>query len=119
MIDMKEEVIELNKWIDELHPWCPAQLSYYFEDHSNGRWCISLRWDGPFPEDPWSAELLRCDENWEVIPDSPDNVNLLEEKNHVPGTVKGYYYDEEYPYLMVRALEIVREMKPELKDQLK
>lgn len=43
MIDMKEEVIELNKWIDELHPWCPAQLSYYFEDHSNGRWCISLR----------------------------------------------------------------------------
>lgn len=42
----------------------------------------------------------------------------LEEKAHTPGTVKGYYYDEEYPFLMERVLEIVREIKPELKDQL-
>ena len=68
--------------------------------------------------EPWSAELDRCDENWEHIPDSPDYVNLLEEKDHTPGTVKGYYYDDEYPFLMERVLEIVREMKPELKDQL-
>ena len=62
--------------------------------------------------------MLRCDKNWENIPDSPDNVNLLKEKDLVPGIVKGYYYDEEYPFLMERMLEIVREMKPELKDQL-
>lgn len=110
--------MELNKWILELEPWCPAQIFYYFNDANGGNWVIYLRWDGHLGNEPWSAELLRCDENWEVIPDSPDNVNLLEEKNHVPGTVKGYYYDEEYPYLMVRALEIVREMKPELEDQL-
>ena len=56
--------------------------------------------------------------NWKDIPDSSDNVNLLEEMDHTPGTIKGYYYDEEYPFLMERVLEIVREMKPELKDLL-
>ena len=50
--------------------------------------------------------------------DSPDTVDLLKEKEHTPGTVIGYYYDEEYPFLMEREFEIVREMKPELKDQL-
>ena len=47
-----------------------------------------------------------------------ENGVVFQEKYHTPGTVKGYYYDEEYPFLMERVLEIVREMKPELKDLL-
>lgn len=115
---MEEEVIELNKWIDELHPWCPAQLSYYFEDHNNGRWCISLRWDGPFPEDPWTAELIRCDEVWDFRWESPDTVDLLKEEHHTPGIRTNYYMMDEYPYLQQKALELVRERFPDLKDEL-
>lgn len=103
---------------DGHHFWCKSQIYYYFKDNDGGNWLIYLRWSGQRGDEPWSAELDRCDENWEHIPESPDYVNLLEEKNHTPGTVKGYYYDEEYPFLMERVLEIVREMKPELKDQL-
>ena len=110
--------IVLNHWELHLEPWCPAQIFYYFKDNDGGRWLIYLRWSGQRGDEPWSAELLRCDENWKDIPDSSDNVNLLEEMYHTPGTIKGYYYDEEYPFLMERVLEIVREMKPELKDLL-
>ena len=110
--------MELNKWDICINHWCPAQIYYYFKDNDGGNWLIYLRWDGHRDDDPWSAELLRCDENWKLIPGSQDNLNLLEEKDHIPGTVKGYYYDEEYPFLMERVLEIVREMKPELKDLL-
>ena len=110
--------MELNKWEICINYWCPAQIYYYFKDNDGGNWLIYLRWSCVRGDDPWSAELRRCDKNWKNIPDSPDNVNLLKEKDHVPGIVKGYYYDEEYPFLMERVLEIVREMKPELKDQL-
>ena len=34
------------------------------------------------------------------------------------GIVKDYFYFEEYKFLEERVLEIVRELKPELKDQL-
>lgn len=109
---------KLNHWYVDVRHWCPAQIEYYFQDNDGGNWQIYLRWSGQRGDEPWSAELLRCDENWDDIPDCPDNVNLLEEKNHVPGTVTSYYYDEEYPFLMERMLAIVREMKPELKDKL-
>ena len=78
--------IVLNHWELHLEPWCPAQIYYYFKDNDGGRWLIYLRWSGQRGDEPWSAELLR--------------------------------YDEEYPFLMERVLEIVREMKPELKDLL-
>ncbi len=117
MTTMKQKVI-LNQWIEDLRHWCPAQIFYYFKDNDGGNWLIFLRWDGQRGDEPWSAELERCDENWNRIPDSPVYVNLLQEKDHTPGIVKGYYYDEEYPFLEERVLEIVREMKPELKDKL-
>lgn len=44
--------------------------------------------------------------------------DLLEEKEHTPGIVKDYFYLEEYKFVEERVLEIVRELKPELKDQL-
>ena len=78
--------MELNKWIIDIGCWCPAQIYYYFEDNDGGHWLIYLRWSCVRGDDPWSAELLRCDENWELIPGSPDNVNLLEEKVHVPAS---------------------------------
>ena len=108
----ENQEIVLNQWIDELMPWCPAQLYYYFEDADGGRWCIYLCWDGQRGDEPWSAELVRCDENWDFCWDSPDNVNLLAEKNHKPGVVNGYYYDKEYPFLMKKVLEIVRTRFP-------
>ena len=70
---------ELEKWILDITHWCPAQISYYFKDNEGGNWLIYLRGDGQRGDEPWSAELLRCDESWKHIPDCPDNVNLLEE----------------------------------------
>jgi hypothetical protein len=108
--------MELNKWILELEPWCPAQIFYYFNDANGGHWVIYLRWDGHLGNEPWSAWLVPCDADWDFIWDSPESVDLLKEQHHTPGTVTGYYYDKEYPFLMERVLKIVREMKPELKD---
>lgn len=103
----------LNHWNKITH-WCPAQLFYYFEDADAGHWCIYLRWNGQRGDEPWSAELVRCDENWNFRWDSPDTIVLLKEKEHTPGTVTGCYYDEEYPFLQTKVLELVREMFPAL-----
>ena len=105
--------MKLNQWSQITH-WCPAQLFYYFEDVDGGHWCICLRWDGQRGDEPWSAELVRCYENWDFSWDSPDNVNLLEEKKHNSGVVTGYYYDEEYPFLQQRVLEMMKERFPGL-----
>ena len=32
----------------------------------------------------------------------------------VPGVVTGYYYDEEYPFLMEKVLELMKERFPDL-----
>ncbi len=103
----------LNQWTKITH-WCPAQLFYYFKDADSGHWCIYLRWDGQRGDEPWTAELMRCNENWEFCWDSPDNVNLLEEKSHTPGTVTGYYYDKEYQFLQDKVLDLVKERFPDL-----
>ena len=110
--------MEQNTWIEDLHHWCPAQIYYYFIDSDGGRWCIYLRWSGCTGDEPWQAELYQCDDDWEFKTDC-ERVNLLEEKEHVPGTVTGFYRDEEYPYLKQRVLELVRERFPDLKDKLK
>ena len=91
---------------------------YYFTDGDN--WIILLTWNDCYcGKEPWHAGLWRCDENWERIDGSPDNIfDLLEEKEHTPGIVKDHFYLEEYKFLEERVLEIVRELKPELKDQL-
>lgn len=101
----------LNKWILELEPWCPAQIYYYFRDMEGGKWCIYLRWRH---QDPWTAELVRCDSCWEFLWDSPDTVDLLEEKNHSLGIITEFYYEEEYLSLMEKAIEIVEERFPNL-----
>ena len=106
-----ETEITLNQWDVQLRHWCPAQIYYYFVDADGGRWCIYLRWRH---EDPWTAELVRCDENWEFLWDSPDTVNLLEEKEHTPGIITRYYTDDEYPFLQQRVLEIIKNLFPGL-----
>ena len=95
----------LNQWIERLHYWCPAQIYYYFLDKEGGRWCIYLRWRH---DDSWTAELVRCDMNWEFDWSSPDNMDLLEEEEHTPGVITGYYKDDEYPFLEERMLKKVQ-----------
>ena len=113
--DNVQEVLELAREIDmKFGTYSPAKLFYYFEDADAGNWCIYLRWDGQRGDEPWSAELVRCDENWNFRWDSPDTVDLLKEKEHTLGTVTGYYYDEEYPFRQAKVLELVREMFPAL-----
>lgn len=100
------EKVKLNQWDIDLN-WCPSQIYYYFKDAVGDNWCIYLRWRW---QDPWTAELVRCDDEWEFLWDSPETVDLLAEGNHVPGTVTGYYRDEEYRELMDNVLEIVRNL---------
>lgn len=69
------------------------------------QWIERLRWRH---DDPWTAELVRCDMNWEFDWNSPDNVDLLEEKEHTPGVITGYYKDDEYPFLEERMLKKVQ-----------
>lgn len=105
--------IELNKWEQDLTHWCPAQMYYYFLDSDEGKWCIYLRWDGQRGDEPWQAELFQCDDDWEFKWDC-ERVDLLEEKEHTPGIVTGFYRDEEYPFLMEKVLELVKERFPNL-----
>ena len=105
-----EEEFREHEWIKRLDFFCPAQIYYYFHDAEGQRWCIYLRWRH---SDPWTAELVRCDDSWDFIIDG-DWVNLLEETEHVPGTVTGYYREDEYEPLMEEALRKVRAM---FKDQ--
>ena len=106
----QEDEIRENEWILHLDFFCPAQIYYYFHDSEERRWCIYLRWRH---SDPWTAELVRCDESWKFIYEE-DWVNLIEETNHLPGTVTGYYREDEYEPLMEEALRKVRAM---FKDQ--
>lgn len=113
--------IVLNQWNEKraediFYP----EIVYHFKDNDGNNWIILLTWNDCYRgKAPWRAGLWRCDENWKRIDGSPDNVyGLLEEKEHTPGIVKDYFYLEEYKFLEERVLEIVRELKPELKDQL-
>lgn len=102
----REEEFREHEWIKHLDFFCPAQIYYYFHDAEGRRWCIYLRWRH---SDPWTAELVRCDESWKFITEG-DWVNLLKEAEHVPGTVVGYYREDEYEPLMEEALGKVRTM---------
>lgn len=104
--------MKLNTWIEELDDWCPAQIYYYFIDSEGDRWCIYLRWRH---QDPWTAELVHCDVDWDFQWNHPWTVNLLEEKAHTPGIITGYYTDEEYPALMKKALETLKQKDPKYK----
>lgn len=111
----------MNQWNEEraediFYP----EIVYHFKDNDGNNWNIRLTcYRCQWYKEPWYGELCRCDENWEIISDSPDNISdLLEENEHTPGIVKDYFYLEEYKFLEERVLEIVRELKPELEDQL-
>ena len=45
---------------------CPSQCYCYFETLGN-KYCIYLRWRW---DEPWSAQVVPCDENWEFDYDS-------------------------------------------------
>ena len=108
----KMEDITLNQWDIQVDHWCPAQIYYYFLDSDGGKWCIYLRWRH---QDPWTAKLVHCDEEWDFQWDHPETKDIFEETEHTPGIITGYYADEEYPSLMERALEIVESKFPGLK----
>ena len=104
------KIMELNKWLNHIENWCPAQLYYYFRGPDGKLLCIYLRWSY---DDPWSAELYESDEDGTPLPDK-EWEDLLTEEHHVPGIVTGFYTDEEYPFLMEKVLSIMRERYPEL-----
>lgn len=113
--------IVLNQWNEErADDMFYPEIVYHFKDNDGNNWIILLTWNDCYcGKGPWCAGLWRCDENWERIDDSPDNISdLLKEKDHTPGIIKDHFYLEEYKFLEERVLEIVRELKPELKDQL-
>ena len=113
--------IVLNKWNEErAEDIFFPEIVYHFKDNDGNNWIILLTWNECYcGKELWRAGLWRCDENWQIIDGSPDNISdLLKEKEHTPGIVKDYFYLEEYKFVEERALEIVRELKPELKDQL-
>ena len=56
-------------WDIDVSSWCPSQIYYRFHDTLGKRWMIYLRWRH---SDPWSAELLRCDEEGWRFPDGED-----------------------------------------------
>lgn len=70
------------------------EIVYHFKDNDGNNWIILLTLNECYcGKEPWHAWLCRCDENWEIISDSPDNISdLLEEKEHTPGIVKDYFY---------------------------
>ena len=113
--------IVLNQWNEDyaediFYP----EIVYHFKDNDGNNWIILLTWNECYcGKELWRAGLWRCDENWKIIAGSPASISdLLKEKEHAPGIVKDYFYLEEYKFVEERALEIVRELKPELKDQL-
>ena len=113
--------IVLNQWNEEhAEDIFFPEIVYHFKDNDGNNWIILLTWNECYcGKEPWRAGLWRCDENWKIIDGSPDNISdLLKEKEHTPGIVKDYFYLEEYKFLEERVLEIVLELKPELKDQL-
>lgn len=63
--DLSRAVTDINnqfQWIESLL-WCPSQCYYYFQHYEN-RYCIYLRWRH---RDPWTAELMSCNEEWALI----------------------------------------------------
>ena len=72
---MMMEETTLNQWDIQVDHWCPAQIYYYFIDSESGRWCIYLRWRH---QDPWTAELVHCDEEWDFQWDHPETKDILE-----------------------------------------
>ena len=109
-----KKAMEPNRWIKQLDDWCPAQLFYYFEDTDGEHWCIYLHWAGKCEDEPWTAELVRCNENWELLLFIPNTANLLEEKQHEPGIITGYFKDNEYPFLIEKCIAIVKERFPKV-----
>lgn len=100
-------------WDIDVSLWRPSQIYYRFHDTQGKRWMIYMRWRH---SDPWSAELLRCDEEGWRFPDGEDEwQDLLEEEIHIPGTISHYYRDYEFAFLMEYALDKVRSMFPDVR----
>lgn len=80
--------IVLNQWNEErAEDIFSPEIVYHFKDNDGNNWIILLTLNECYcGKEPWHAWLCRCDENWEIISDSPDNIyDLLEEKEHTPG----------------------------------
>lgn len=93
-------MIKENYWIEELI-WCPSQCYYYFQNlKDNQNYCIYLRWRH---RDPWTTELIKCDDSWEFLHGEDDWEYIETGKN---------YCDEEYRELEEDILKIMRNRFP-------
>ena len=91
---------QLWTWLESLI-WCPSQIEYYFKDSNGSNYLIYLRWRH---SDPWTAELIPCNENWEL--DFANRKTINTSKN---------YIDDEYKELESEVLEIIKKKFPETK----
>ena len=96
------EVSDLNGqfiWIEDLL-WCPSQCYYYFQNIDGQRYCIYLRWRH---RDPWTAELIKCTDNWNLDYDSEwERLGV------------SFYSDKDYRTLEEEVLGIVSTKFPHL-----
>lgn len=90
---------EQNIWIEELI-WCPSQCYYYFYDPVSSQvYCIYLRWRH---SDPWTAELIRCTADGELIYSEPwEDINVGRD-----------YSDYEYRALEKKVLGVMKKRFP-------
>lgn len=85
--------IKENEW-DLSLVGCPSQCYYRFRENDGKRWQVYLRWRW---NDPWTAELTECGDDWEEI---GDGIDLLPEEERAPGVVTGFYREDELPILI-------------------
>lgn len=92
---------KLYTFIEELL-WCPSQIYYYFIS-KNIKFCIYLRWRH---KDPWTAELIKCDDNWNFSEDLKDDWEKIK--------LDKEYKDEEYKELEEDILEKFKSIFPNI-----
>jgi hypothetical protein len=61
----------LKEWADDLIG-CPSQCYYRFKYRGNN-WVIYLRWRH---QDPWTAILIECPENWNIHDTGTEWLNI-------------------------------------------
>lgn len=90
--------IEEEIWYEELI-WCPSQCYYYFKNPLTRKlYCIYLRWRY---NDPWTAELIECDEDYEFIDELDWEILDV-----------GFFHDDEYKELEDAVINLVQERLP-------
>ena len=91
--------MKLHVFLEDLI-WCPSQIYFYFISN-NIKFCIYLRWRH---RDPWTAELVKCTDNWDFSKDSANDWKKIK--------LSKDYKSEEYKELEEEVLEKIKTLFP-------